>query len=261
MGQLVAKKGVIHLVRAMAAPSEGDPCRRAGDRRRRPVARRPRDGGRAARRARAVPRSADAGPGAGPHAPRRRARRSRRSPTTAATPKGCPSPSSKRRRAGTQLVVSTSGGTGEGVVHGETGYLFSPGDETALTAHLTALLADAALRERMSRAARAHMEAHFDLARQTAALEAIYDDVRTHHDVRTRHDVATRPLTGVHETDDGLDHARDVPPTRGRDARRRPPRRRGCRDGSGPLSSAPRGAAGDGDPRRVGSALRAARPL
>ena len=93
--------------------------------------------------------------------------------------------------SGLPLVVSTSGGTGEGVVHGETGYLFSPGDETALATHLTALLADAALRERMSIAARAHMEAHFDLARQTAALEAIYDDVRTHHDVRTRHDVRT----------------------------------------------------------------------
>jgi len=32
--------------------------------------------------------------------------------------------------------------------------------------------------ERMSRAARAHMEAHFDLARQTAKLERVYDEVR-----------------------------------------------------------------------------------
>jgi colanic acid/amylovoran biosynthesis glycosyltransferase len=80
--------------------------------------------------------------------------------------------------SGLPLVVSTSGGTGEGVVHGETGFLFSPGDEAALAGHLRDLLGDAVLRERMSGAARAHMEAHFDLARQTAKLEAIYDEIR-----------------------------------------------------------------------------------
>jgi colanic acid/amylovoran biosynthesis glycosyltransferase len=80
--------------------------------------------------------------------------------------------------SGLPLVVSTSGGTGEGVVHGETGFLFSPGDEAALAGHLRDLLGDALLRERMSGAARAHMEAQFDLARQTAKLEAIYDEIR-----------------------------------------------------------------------------------
>jgi glycosyltransferase involved in cell wall biosynthesis len=81
--------------------------------------------------------------------------------------------------SGLPLIVSTSGGTGEGVRHGETGFLFDPGDEAALAAHLRTLLGDAGLRARMSVAARAHMEANFDLARQTAKLEGIYDDVRT----------------------------------------------------------------------------------
>lgn len=80
--------------------------------------------------------------------------------------------------SGLPLIVSTSGGTGEGVVHGETGYLFDPGDETALAGYLRELLGDASLRERMSVAARAHMVANFDLATQTAKLERIYDDVQ-----------------------------------------------------------------------------------
>ncbi len=80
--------------------------------------------------------------------------------------------------SGLPLVVSTSGGTGEGVRHGETGFLFAPGDEAALAGHLVALLGDSGLRDRMSAAARAHMEAHFDLARQTSRLESIYDEVR-----------------------------------------------------------------------------------
>jgi colanic acid/amylovoran biosynthesis glycosyltransferase len=79
--------------------------------------------------------------------------------------------------SGLPLVVSTSGGTGEGVLHGETGYLFAPGDEHALAGHLVALLGDRTLRQRMSAAARAHAVSSFDLARQTARLESIYDEV------------------------------------------------------------------------------------
>lgn len=79
---------------------------------------------------------------------------------------------------GLPLIASTSGGTAEGIVHGETGFLFTPGDESALAAHLRTLLGDPALRARMSLAARAHVERNFDLGRQTAKLEAIYDEVR-----------------------------------------------------------------------------------
>lgn len=80
---------------------------------------------------------------------------------------------------GLPVIASTSGGTGEGIVNGETGLLFVPGDEAALAAHLETLLGKAELRARMSVAARAHVVEHFDLARQTAKLEAIYDSVRS----------------------------------------------------------------------------------
>ena len=80
--------------------------------------------------------------------------------------------------AGLPVVVSTSGGSEEGVVHGETGFLHRPGDEGALVEHLLALLTDPQRRAAFGTAGRAHMLEHFDLRRQTAALEAIYDGVR-----------------------------------------------------------------------------------
>jgi glycosyltransferase involved in cell wall biosynthesis len=79
---------------------------------------------------------------------------------------------------GLPVIASTSGGTGEGIVHGETGLLFAPGDEETLAVHIRTLLGDAALRASMSAAARAHMQRNFDLRSQTAKLESIYDRVR-----------------------------------------------------------------------------------
>ncbi|HEX7050518.1 MAG TPA: glycosyltransferase [Longimicrobiales bacterium] len=80
--------------------------------------------------------------------------------------------------SGIPVVTFRSGGAAESVVHGETGFVAPERDEDALAAHLTAILADAELRDRMSAAARAHIVENFDLRRQTAALERIYDQVR-----------------------------------------------------------------------------------
>ena len=79
---------------------------------------------------------------------------------------------------GLPVIASTSGGTGEGIAHGSTGFLFTPGDEAALAGHLRTLLGDRAMRDRMGVAARAMIEDRFDLARQTGRLETIYDEVR-----------------------------------------------------------------------------------
>ena len=78
---------------------------------------------------------------------------------------------------GCPVVVSTSGGTAEGVADGETGYCVAPGDEGALADRLLRILTDPARRAQMSQAARAHMERAFNLRTQTAVLEGIYDDV------------------------------------------------------------------------------------
>jgi colanic acid/amylovoran biosynthesis glycosyltransferase len=79
--------------------------------------------------------------------------------------------------SGLPVIVSASGGTGEGLVSGKTGFLFPPGDERALASHLRTLLGDRDLQRRMSAAAREFVTRDFDLGQQTARLEGIYDAV------------------------------------------------------------------------------------
>lgn len=65
----------------------------------------------------------------------------------------------------------------EVVRDGEGGFLVAEHDVPALTARLLLLAREPARWPAMARAARAHIEAEYDLARQAAALEAIYDEV------------------------------------------------------------------------------------
>jgi len=177
VGRLVDKKGVIHLVRAMAIVRRTVPeatLTIAGDG---PL----REG--LAREAEALKVPATF---LGVQTPEQVQQLMRRAAVLAGpsiadhrgNAEGLPITFLEAQASGLPLVVSTSGGTGEGVVHGSTGYLFAPGDEAALAGHLTALLGDAALRARMSAAAREHMVAHFDLRTQTAALERMYGELR-----------------------------------------------------------------------------------
>ncbi|HEX6134965.1 MAG TPA: glycosyltransferase [Longimicrobiales bacterium] len=78
---------------------------------------------------------------------------------------------------GLPVVASPSGGSAEGVRDGVTGFLVPAGDEEALGLRIADLLEDASLRARMGAAARALAVEEFSLARQTEALERIYDDV------------------------------------------------------------------------------------
>ncbi|MFN0097414.1 MAG: glycosyltransferase [Gemmatimonadaceae bacterium] len=177
VGRLVEKKGVIHLVRAMAAVRKSVPDATlviAGDG---PL----REGLAKEAEALKVPATF-----LGVQTPEQVQQLMRRAavlagPSIADTrgnAEGLPITFLEAQASGLPLVVSTSGGTGEGVVHGTTGFLFDPGDEQALAAHLTTLLGDVSLRERMSRAAREHMVANFDLRTQTAKLERLYEGLR-----------------------------------------------------------------------------------
>ncbi|MBU6418601.1 MAG: glycosyltransferase [Proteobacteria bacterium] len=67
------------------------------------------------------------------------------------------------------------GGIAEGIEEGVTGFLVPQRDPEALSTAISTLLANPSLRQRMGEAARRRMELHFDLTRQTAALEDIYD--------------------------------------------------------------------------------------
>jgi glycosyltransferase involved in cell wall biosynthesis len=79
---------------------------------------------------------------------------------------------------GTPVVASATAGIPEAVEDGVTGLLARERDEAALAHHVLSLLADENRWGRVSAAAVARIRADFDLARQTAELETIYDQAR-----------------------------------------------------------------------------------
>jgi glycosyltransferase involved in cell wall biosynthesis len=84
----------------------------------------------------------------------------------------------KEAAAASAPVVGTKhGGIPEIIDDGVTGFLVDEGDVDAMADRLLALLADASLRERMGRAARAKMVREYDLRERVAALEELYDSL------------------------------------------------------------------------------------
>jgi glycosyltransferase involved in cell wall biosynthesis len=78
---------------------------------------------------------------------------------------------------GIPVVSSLHGGIPEVVSNGRTGLLVRERDHPALAAAIASLLGNASLWEQFRHNARAHIEHSFDLAKQTAELETIYQDV------------------------------------------------------------------------------------
>jgi len=78
---------------------------------------------------------------------------------------------------GIPVVSSLHGGIPEVVAHGRTGLLVNERDHESLAAAITSLLGDTSLWEQFRHGARAHIEHSFDLAKQTAELETIYQDL------------------------------------------------------------------------------------
>lgn len=91
---------------------------------------------------------------------------------------GLPMTIIEAQAAGLPVVAFPSGGSAEGIVHGVTGLIAPPADEETLTEHLLALLTDRDRLTQFAAAARQHVIENFDLKRQTALLEGIYDEVR-----------------------------------------------------------------------------------
>ena len=78
---------------------------------------------------------------------------------------------------GVPVIGSDLGGIPEAVIDGETGFLVPSRDEEALARRMAELLGDAALRRRCGEAGRALACRRFDIGRQTARLEDLYDSV------------------------------------------------------------------------------------
>lgn len=78
---------------------------------------------------------------------------------------------------GTPVVSFSTGGIPEAVAHGETGFLALEFDWQMLAAYIFLLLSNRDLWMRFSTAGRLRVETLFDLHRQTALLEDLYDQV------------------------------------------------------------------------------------
>jgi glycosyltransferase involved in cell wall biosynthesis len=76
---------------------------------------------------------------------------------------------------GRPVVAADAGGAAEAIDHGRTGYVLAQRDTAALADILGRLIDDDAARMAMGAAARAHMLEHFDMRRQTARLEDVYE--------------------------------------------------------------------------------------
>ena len=79
--------------------------------------------------------------------------------------------------SGVAVIGSRVGGIPEAVIDGRTGFLVAERDVAALGRRMLDLLDDPALRHRFGAEARAHVEQHFDMRRQTVELEDLYDAV------------------------------------------------------------------------------------
>lgn len=80
------------------------------------------------------------------------------------------------------VVANCSGGISEAVVSGKTGILVPEGEVSSLAKAILTVLQDSVLRDRLARAGRAHIKAHFDLKKNTAQLEQLYQrTVQAHH--------------------------------------------------------------------------------
>lgn len=87
----------------------------------------------------------------------------------------CPMSVLEAMAYGKPVVGSRMGGIPELVAEGETGLLFEAGNAGELGACLDRLMGDAALRQRMGRAARARAEREFPLEKHNAGLMEIYE--------------------------------------------------------------------------------------
>lgn len=75
------------------------------------------------------------------------------------------------------VIAANHGGLTEIVLHGETGYLFKPGDEQDLADYLQILSKDAGLRKTMGHKGYDRVNDEFSLSKHVSKFEKIFDDL------------------------------------------------------------------------------------
>jgi colanic acid/amylovoran biosynthesis glycosyltransferase len=88
---------------------------------------------------------------------------------------GCPTTLLEAQAAGLPAIAFSHGGSIEALNHGATGLLVPVGDSAALAASILQLCRDPALWKQLSLAGRSWVEEQFDLRKQNARLEELYD--------------------------------------------------------------------------------------
>jgi glycosyltransferase involved in cell wall biosynthesis len=99
-------------------------------------------------------------------------------PAPDGTVEALPAVCAEAQSMGLPIAGFASGGIPEGVVDGETGLLAAERDEAALASNIERLLTDRPMWTSMSKAAATRARTRFNLRRQTAALEQMYDEAR-----------------------------------------------------------------------------------
>jgi glycosyltransferase involved in cell wall biosynthesis len=85
--------------------------------------------------------------------------------------------------AGLPVVASGVGGILELIDDGRTGLLARPGDARILAGHLTRLMTDPALAERLGRAARADVQGRYSFERMVASFDQVYTTELSRHGI------------------------------------------------------------------------------
>ncbi|WP_304944979.1 glycosyltransferase family 4 protein [Verrucomicrobium sp. BvORR034] len=88
-------------------------------------------------------------------------------------PAGCPNASLEALAAGLPVIATDFGGAREQVIHEQTGLLVPPRDAAALAAAMVRMATESDLRLHCTWGARAHIEAHFTLARMLSAYRRV----------------------------------------------------------------------------------------
>ena len=84
------------------------------------------------------------------------------------------------------IVATTVSGTGQVMIHNETGILIPPGDAAELARAIVELLSDPARARDMGEAARRRVEANFGMVRQAAEYLALYGHLLQEESERCR---------------------------------------------------------------------------
>ena len=80
-------------------------------------------------------------------------------------------------RAGLPVIASAVGGTGEAVIHGETGLLVPPADPVALATAIRTLLADRPLAQDLALKGQARVQQDFSARRMVQQVIQVYDEL------------------------------------------------------------------------------------